>query len=861
MVNYIPLNCNANRKEYSDKLQKGLMEVFKYVNEVNVHVLFDFIAPTSDLGCFDCILFIDIPYAQGNYYRNGNKVYLNSLAIAIRKFEETEVIDVDESGLYTEEGSWDYNAQIESDRSSFKDYIYRNIDNVKHFDITVMYSITAKNCKKSYSNEVLKVNHSLYLKTAIDNALEMTKSKGKYQKADNIIFKDTKSNNWSPFISEFLDKSEEHTRHGVLTRKKIEVLTTQKTGRLMQQIFDSVGKKLCIIGGKAGTGKTLALMRVMYNEVRKGENAPKHNCRLLTYNNMLVADIKMTMKHIGDFTQTKASISTLHKFFYDIYVKSPVCVLHMDAKRIEKIFALCLARAMKVNSLIKVYINDHPDFSLNDTDKAVEYYQQNITKAEANEIKDYIEYLSKLRDAKIDKLKDYAIAYMEYKKKMYLDNYNRQAYLAGYNDILKELYLIYHNLDEFVEKYGFCTQYCFQELQAQEQFRNRYQDLFNKFLDNAETRYVEDDITPDELLPEYDKEKTILDADLRKYIDNMSEDEKKGVLKDGLIKIKRKVNWSKYILIDEAQDCSINEKALLLELNGSDNTIIATGGKDQLIRRPEENDWTQLFGHPLENQPITIRSVSKRQKGNIVDFLNAFSSAFDIDTQLNAPDEIIGKGRVIIDCRNVGCKVPKDILIALHKAGEDYGCSNFENMMFLLPRKGYTDCSYDEKCDVSIDENSTVRIKEGASSKRSLKLNQLNLPSELKQIDGTINDKRKFLQSVGQDNTRCILYDSCRGLEAWNVMCMDFDTFYYEKLSCKEAEEYGTANGGGLFVTHTEFFKMRFAALWCYMAMTRAMDTLYIKISNPYNEFAIKLINTARTIPHVDVLEGEYTEQ
>ena len=80
-------------------------------------------------------------------------------------------------------------------------------------------------------------------------------------------------------------------------------------------------------------------------------------------------------------------------------------------------------------------------------------------------------------------------------------------------------------------------------------------------------------------------------------------------------------------------------------------------------------------------------------------------------------------------------------------------------------------------------------------------------------------------------------------------------------MSSKEAEEYGTANGGGLFVTHTEFFKMRFAALWCYMAMTRAMDTLYIKISNPYNEFAIKLINTARTIPHVDVLEGEYTEQ
>ena len=139
MVNFSPINCSNNRAEDNQKYEKLLNEVFKYTSNVNAHVLYNFKAPTNQLGEYDHILFVDIPYARGNYYRTPNKVYLNTLAIAVRTFEEPEVIDVDESCFYTEDGSWEYVAEMESDRQALRSFVYENIPNVKHFDVAMIY--------------------------------------------------------------------------------------------------------------------------------------------------------------------------------------------------------------------------------------------------------------------------------------------------------------------------------------------------------------------------------------------------------------------------------------------------------------------------------------------------------------------------------------------------------------------------------------------------------------------------------------------------------------------------------------------------------------------------------------------------
>ena len=134
----------------------------------------------------------------------------------------------------------------------------------------------------------------------------------------------------------------------------------------------------------------------------------------------------------------------------------------------------------------------------------------------------------------------------------------------------------------------------------------------------------------------------------------------------------------------------------------------------------------------------------------------------------------------------------------------------------------------------------------------------MSLPEDFRPIDGTVNDKRKALQNVGQDNTRCLLYESCRGLEAWNVMCMDLNDFYYEKLTSRDAEDYAVSYTGGLFEVGKDKYIAQYASLWCFMALTRAIDTLYIKLSNTSNTFSQKLLEAAKGLEQVEIIEGSY---
>lgn len=860
MINYSSINCPNDRTEDNRKYEIFLNEVFKYTSNVNVHVLYNFIAPTNQLGEYDHILFIDIPYAKGNYYRTPNKVYLHSLAIAVRTFEEPEVIDVDESCFYTEVGSWEYVAEMESDRQALRSFVYDNIPNVKHFDIAMIYIVNAPNSHKEFQNEKVYFNTEVNLWQVINNAIELTKNKD--GAASNcIVYKDKETaNDWSYFLTSFIDISEDFTKQGILTKRKIDNITKKKTSRLMEKANQATGRKLCIISGKTGTGKTLSLLRLMYEQVRKGEDAPKHNCRLLTFNNMLVMDLKMVMKGIGEFTPTKASISTLHKFFYDIYKVSPVRYLHMDVEKINSLFNLCLTRTLSFNSIL---LSMSAQKNQNDLVVLINELNFELTKKdsrikdkERSEWKEYHKYLLKKKEPQLSELMDYAQEYVDYKRKIFLENYHRQAFLSGYNVILEELYLIFHNLEDFMNKYNMKIAYSMDELRNSEDFKTQYQELYNQFLKKAGEKLIDEYGEFDDIIPGFIKNLEDLDRTISEHI-NKTNEEPKELLQDSLKKIKRKVNWSRLILVDEAQDCQINEKALLLELNGSDNTVIATGGKDQLIRTAKENDWSQLFGRVLDVEEIPLKSVSFRQKGNIILFLNEFASIFNIETNLSVPDETKDFGRVIIDCRSFpeAGMIPLDIVDSLHLNGKDMGCSNFENMMFLLPKTGFVKREKVDETDVTIDGNNTIIISQ-ASAKRSL---NMGLPDNYKPIDGTVNDKREALKNVGHDNTRCLLYESCRGLEAWNVMCMDIDVFYFDKISSKDAVEYAESNIGGLFEEGKNKYMTQYAVLWCFMAMTRAIDTLYIKLSNTNNDFSRAVINIAQKFSFVEIKMGSYS--
>ena len=104
---------------------------------------------------------------------------------------------------------------------------------------------------------------------------------------------------------------------GDLTRKKIERITKRLIKE--QNYADAIGKKLLVIAGRAGTGKTIKLLRLAYDLAR---NQGKR-CLILTYNLALVSDIKRLLalaRMPDDIDSHSVNIETLHKFFYELAI-------------------------------------------------------------------------------------------------------------------------------------------------------------------------------------------------------------------------------------------------------------------------------------------------------------------------------------------------------------------------------------------------------------------------------------------------------------------------------------------------------------------------------------------------------------
>lgn len=104
---------------------------------------------------------------------------------------------------------------------------------------------------------------------------------------------------------------------GQLTRKKIEQITSKLLDN--QQYAQAIGEKLIVISGRAGTGKTIKLLRIACDlAINKGARS-----LILTYNHALVSDIKRTLAlaEIPDGVDNyTVNITTLHKFIFELII-------------------------------------------------------------------------------------------------------------------------------------------------------------------------------------------------------------------------------------------------------------------------------------------------------------------------------------------------------------------------------------------------------------------------------------------------------------------------------------------------------------------------------------------------------------
>lgn len=94
---------------------------------------------------------------------------------------------------------------------------------------------------------------------------------------------------------------------GDLTRDKLETITKKLLNK--QAYAKAIGEKLVIISGRAGTGKTIKLLRIASDLAINNED----RCLILTYNRALVSDIRRLLA-LGRFSYRFVNIQTIQSF-------------------------------------------------------------------------------------------------------------------------------------------------------------------------------------------------------------------------------------------------------------------------------------------------------------------------------------------------------------------------------------------------------------------------------------------------------------------------------------------------------------------------------------------------------------------
>ncbi len=268
------------------------------------------------------------------------------------------------------------------------------------------------------------------------------------------------------------------------------------------------------------------------------------------------------------------------------------------------------------------------------------------------------------------------------------------------------------------------------------------------------------------------------------------------------------LDLDKILLIDEAQDCTPDEKEIFEKVFGRDNVIVAKSAW-QKVRRQSVAKW---------GRPTVRLSVGLRQKANIVQFLKTLAGEMGISDTCAGCDPAPGlvEGKVMI---------LQDYTGGLHHRLEDEcreaGGSNYDILVLVSPTYVY------DKCFVKAD---LWRGKEGISL-----------------IDGT---DTKALASCScrelLDSCRVFQYQSCRGLEGWATVCYCLDDLYDIKYNESGADESPA-------IEDPAKARHESACQWIMMPLTRAIDTLVITVGDTSSDFAGMLRRAAAR--HSDFVE------
>ncbi|GAA4851010.1 UvrD-helicase domain-containing protein [Algivirga pacifica] len=577
---------------------------------------------------------------------------------------------------------------------------------------------------------------------------------------------------------------------GALTKKKINEITKKVLAE--QKYAKSIGKMPVIIRGSAGSGKTTLMLRIAEDLYRKG-----YSSLFLTFNQSLVKDLTRLLSIAGisnTLPNNKIQTDSLDSFIYNsLYHKLGISTIinYDEIKRIEKV--INNDKSYLENSFISLLQNNVQTFHT--LKKSIQKeLVNNKNKKKLLDTLDAIQYKLDNTNTPLsfEDLERPLKEYLDLRKQRLIDDIKSKIYLKRLSKIKEEIYKFLNN------DYSLITNKPIQDqCELLEILLNSSQDT-----DCSSNSVI--DLTP--LIKQH-----------QKYIKNI------------------KQQWG-YLLIDEAQDWNPIEREIIYTIFGHKRIIISDGLQQQLVKSQKYLDWTSFKQQKIPTHPFSLNK-SFRQKINLSNFQNSFAKHFNINWNIKSDDRL-QKGRIIISTLSFS----KAMYHSLQEVGKRHDCDHHDSIIFLAPHT-LTD---KVKNELALLNNDNDVILEDTIDQRRFKYKiEWETEWETKIWDGTEvidnYESKKPLPLPKNGEHRVYNYESCRGLEAWTSVCLDMDVFYSNKVAHYRKDD--TTNA--LFEDHASSAR-KYAANWCLIAMSRAVDTLFISIENKNSEFATILREITR---------------
>jgi hypothetical protein len=846
-INVISINGKNSSIDYSDFEKSAQLYLKGTCSDASIFLFNNFPALTSTESSIDLLLIIAIEQKEKNYFRirrnDKNDVYLYNLIIPIKIITnlQNEFIFKEDDMIVIDNQICEYSNEINSLKYGLIDYLGDKCGFLKN-ELFINPLIFIKN-KNQIAFDNYLVSENLNFKSLVEH---ISKNNQKYL----CSYKNWKTPVGFKLINNdverIVNQASKDSATGYLTKKKIDRISKQLTNE--KEIFNELNKSLIIIQGKAGTGKSSELLLLMMRCLKQNKNI-----LYLTYNKLLIYDIAKTVKtYINSRISQEAQsfgehpIMTLHAFFYRL--SKSLGVLHLLSEaRIRVLLSNLHHRTQLSKSLIDAYIQANSIsvfnmLNLTSIKEKIQNYRE-LDNAEKEVGVDLVNYLIKNQLWNALDINSSTTKFISYKTDIIGNIEADKVFLADYYGVLDDTLLAINNPEAYFLKYDIKNKFELLEIVVKLNHKHLEQDIDDNIIN----------------------EKSFIQTLNRKVGGN-----------------KRK----RTLFIDEAQDCHYLEKEILYSIYGTSNIVIANGGKEQLIRHVELCNWeafknkkltikkrkgkrktddntdlsqVSLFELPSTNseksQGVGDEQIyydivkfdtgrqSYRIKKNLLKFCNYVAEKYDIKLGLT-PIETEDEGKLIFDFRkSEGSNVIKNDFDSFLLSGDLHGCTPYESLMILIDPESKIlrndEHNSNQKGAGVINEYGN--IEDSQLFRKKEWVHKKTLEENLMFWDGATDDKNR-LTFPSPNECRLIYYHSCRGLEAWAVACFNIDRFFEQKREDPDAEKFLLDEEKGqvmqnVFISN-EQRKGMFAATWALMALTRAIDTMYLNFNDHDSEFS-----------------------